>query len=315
MSGLKIMKGEIEIGLDRGCGDYTFISHAHADHLEKVKNIKKLVSSRETALLAGLPNETETPEGVALYDAGHMVGARQLRAEADGGTITYTGDYRLKKGIFDSGAEIVETDHLMIEATYGDPAFRFPEPFDVYEDLAAWMKEKTKSSNVLIGAYRMGKSQEIIRILNEYLGIVPVVGSSIFKVVETYNRLGYRLDALEIGSDEAQESLDSGFVAMLPPKGANRGFARALAAAHGRPCLSVAATGWSIRYGMNVDKSFPLSDHSDYYDAVRYMEESGAKKVTFFDGDPAYLAKAAMSLGISVANQTNQPNLSANVVL
>ena len=312
MSGLKIMKGELEIGLDRGCGDYTFISHAHADHLDKVGKIKRLISSKETALLAGISKETEALEGVTLHDAGHIVGARQIKVETDGGAVTYTGDYRLKKGIFDKGAEIVETDHLMIEATYGDPAFRFPEPFEVYEDLSKWMKEKTKVSNVVIGAYRMGKSQEVIKILNEYLGIIPVVGSSIHSVVESYNKLGHNLETLEIGTDEAQESLDSGFVAILQPNKANRGFARALAAAHNRPCLSVSVTGWSIRYGMNVDKSFPLSDHSDYYDAVRYMEESGAKKVTFFDGEPDYLSKAARSLGIEVINQ---PNLSANVVL
>jgi putative mRNA 3-end processing factor len=190
----------------------------------------------------------------------------------------------------------------MIEATYGDPAFRFPEPFDVYEDISKWMREKTKDSNVIIGAYRMGKSQEVIRILNEYLGIAPIVGSSIFGVAKTYNELGHKLDALEIGSDEAQDSLQSGFVAILPPNKVNAAFARALSAAHGRPCLSVSVTGWSLRYGMNVDQSFPLSDHSDYYDAVKYMDESGAKKVTFFDGETGYLAKAAKSLGIEVVS-------------
>jgi hypothetical protein len=300
MGGLKIRKGELEIGLDRGCGDYSFISHAHADHLERVKNIKRLISSKETALLAGIQKDVEIPEGITLHDAGHIVGARQMRVEADGGSVTYTGDYRLKKGIFDSGAEIVQTDHLIIEATYGDPAFRFPEPFDVYDDLAAWMKEKTKTSNVIIGAYRMGKSQEVIRVLNEYLGIVPIVGSSIHKVAKTYNALGYKLETLEIGGSEAQDALGSGFVAILPPNKVNAAFARALSAAHNRPCLSVSVTGWSLRYGMNVDQSFPLSDHSDYYDAVRYMEESSAKKVTFFDGEVGYLSKAAKSLGIEV---------------
>lgn len=300
MGGLKIRKNGLEIGLDRGCGDYTFISHAHADHLERAKNIKKLISSKETALLAGISKEAEVPEGMTLHDAGHILGARQLKVETENGAVVYTGDYRLKKGIFDNGAEIVETDHLMIEATYGDPAFRFPKPFDVYEDFSKWMKEKTKDSNILIGAYRMGKSQEVIRVLNEYLGIVPIVGSSIHNVSETYNVLGHSLETLMIGTDEAQEALDSGFVAILQPNKVNRAFARALAAAHSRPCLSVSVTGWSIRYGMNVDQSFPLSDHSDYYDTVRYMEESGTKKVTFFDGEPGYLSKAARSLGITV---------------
>jgi hypothetical protein len=300
MGGLKIRKGELEIGLDRGCGDYTFISHAHADHLERVKNIKRLISSKETALLADIRKDVEIPEGITLHDAGHIVGARQMKVETDNGAVTYTGDYRLKKGIFDSGAEIVETDHLMIEATYGNPAFRFPEPFDVYDDLAVWMKEKMKTSNVIIGAYRMGKSQEVIRVLNEYLGIAPIVGSSIYGVAKTYNALGHHLESLEIGSNEAQDALGSGFVAILPPNKVNAAFARALSAAHNRPCLSVSVTGWSLRYGMRVDKSFPLSDHSDYYDAVRYMEESNAKKVTFFDGEIGYLSKAAKSLGIEV---------------
>jgi len=308
MEPLKMSLGGREIGLDYGTGDFTFISHAHADHLRNLRGISRLISSRETAVLADLGQEIEMPGGVTLHDAGHIVGARQIRVEDDGVSV-YTGDYRLKESVFDKGAEILETDFLMLEAIYGDPSFRFPKPFDVYDDLSNWIRNR-KGSNIVIGAYRMGKSQEIIRVLNQYLGIVPIVGSGIYDVVERYNGLGHRLEAVKIGSKEAEEMIRDNFVAILPTGKANRGLAQRLEHAHGKQCYSVAVTGWSQKYRLDVDVSFPLSDHSDYYDAVEYMKESKAKRVLFFDGnDYSYLEKAARSLGIEVVRGTAQKML------
>jgi len=310
MDPLKLSLGEHEIGLDHGSGDFTFISHAHADHLKNLKGISRLISSKETAILAGLKHEIEIPGGVTLHDAGHIVGARQIKVEDGEETSVYTGDYRLNESIFGKGAEVLETDFLMLEAIYGDPSFRFPKPFDVYDDLSSWIRNK-RDSNMVIGAYRMGKSQEIIKVLNDYLDIVPIVGSGIYEVVEKYNELGHKLEAVKIGTDEAEGMIKDSFVAVLSTGKVNRELAQRLEHAHKKPCHSVAVTGWSQRYRLDVDMSFPLSDHSDYYDAVEYLGQSKAKRVMFFDGNGDHLEKAAKSLGIDVI----QSNLKAKVVL
>ncbi|MCX6774035.1 MAG: hypothetical protein NTY68_03515 [Candidatus Micrarchaeota archaeon] len=250
--------------------------------------------------MADLEQEIEIPDGITLHDAGHIVGARQIRVEDEEGVSVYTGDYRINDSIFGKGAEVLETDFLMLEAIYGDPSFRFPKPFDVYEDLSAWIRNKKEGSNILIGAYRMGKSQEIIRVLNKYLDIVPIVGSGIYEVVEKYNELGHKLEAIKIGSDEAEGMLKDSFVAILPTGKVNRELAQRLEHAHKKACYSVAVTGWSQKYRLDVDVSFPLSDHSDYYDAVDYLKESKAKKVMFFDTGYDHLEKTAKSLGMEI---------------
>src|SRR5271155_3203804 len=74
--------------------DYTFISHAHMDHVQNPDPRTRVLASRETRMLAkvrgfDLGRTTETVEGVKLLDSGHILGARAICL---GDEVFYTGD-------------------------------------------------------------------------------------------------------------------------------------------------------------------------------------------------------------------------------
>lgn len=278
------------IGLDCSAGDVSFLSHAHGDHVSGFRGKERIIASEETLALAGFGGKPETEDWIWLLDAGHILGSRQMYAELDGESVLYTGDFRVKDGIFGKGAEAKNADRLVVECTYGDPRFKFPDPFEVYEQIGRWVKE-TEGSIRLIGAYNLGKAQEIIRVLNAYCGVVPVVVPESERFSEVYARYGVGLERAVVGTEAAEEIMRGGFVAVVPPRLANRGFARKLSEAFGRRALCAVATGWVMSMRHNCDAAFPLSDHADFYDIVEYMDAVNPKRVDFVHGDGRHLEK------------------------
>ena len=278
----------ISVGLDCGKGDISFLSHAHGDHTSGLRRRETLITSDETLALSGLPASRYEGNGFSLLDAGHILGSRQLFAESDGRSSLYTGDFRLKDGIFGKGAEAREADRLIIECTYGHPKFSFPEPFDVYDDIAKWASSN-KGSILLIGAYNLGKAQEIIRVLNEYCSITPIVMESTERFNQVYDKFGQKLDRAVVGTDEAEEIMRDGFVAVVPPRTATQSFAYGLSKAFGRRALTAAATGWALAHRVRADKKFPLSDHADFPDIVSFVEQVAPKEIKFVHGDGSML--------------------------
>jgi len=278
----------IKISFDHPGGDAIFVSHAHADHLNGLRNKKEkqLIASEETVKLGDLHGTLICQPGVSMHNAGHMLGARQISIEEDGKKTVYTGDICLHDTDISKGAEILECDRLILDATYGDPAYSFPEYSQVSESICKWVNDGiSKGKNLIIGAYELGKSQELIKIINKGLGVAPVVTEKMAGFSNIYNEFGVNLDFLEVGSDEAEEIMKKEFVAIVPMRHAKRYFANRLGEAFGRETLSAVATGWALHYRFNVDSAFPLSDHADFSDLKEYISVSNAKEIEFFQGD------------------------------
>lgn len=283
----------IHIGLDSPEGELSFLSHAHSDHTSGLKSMESIISCQETLDLAGMEARIENHPHTRLIDAGHILGARQLVADNDGERIVYTGDFCLKPNIFGFKADIPQCDRLIMEATYGDPNYVFPEHQAVHRMVSNWVLQNDKS-NLIIGCYELGKAQEVIKILNES-GVAPVVPKKTEGFCQVYGKYGLKLDRVAVGSDEAEEVMSRRFVAIVPMSRAKRYFAHRLAQAFERDTLCAVATGWALHYRFNTDTAFPLSDHADFDDLVHFVEQSGAKKVEFFCGDGSAVLKRARS--------------------
>jgi putative mRNA 3-end processing factor len=281
----------ISIGLDSPAGDLPFLSHAHADHTSGLKRKREMISSPETLDLADIRAKRVSVDGAKLIDAGHILGSRQLVVEGDGEKTVYTGDISLKPNILGFAAKIPECDKLILEATYGDPSYVFPEYESVVGGVFRWVKEND-SRNIIIGAYNLGKAQEIVKMLNE-CGIAPVVGEKAEHFCSVYDKYGVRLERVVVGTDEAEEVMSRRFVAVVPMNKAKRYFAHRLEEAFERETLCAVATGWALHYRFNVDAAFPLSDHADFNDLVHFVEQSGAKDVEFFCGDGSKVLSAS----------------------
>jgi len=290
---MRIPCGSISIGLDSPDGDIPFLSHAHSDHTGGLKRKTSLLSSQATIDLAGIGAQAIEADGAKLIDAGHILGAKQLLVDSDGARTVYTGDISLRQNIFGMKAEIPVCDRLIIEATYGDPSYVFPPLEEVYSQIYGFVKENSKK-NIIIGAYELGKSQELVRLMNED-GIAPIVTEKTDDFCSVYEKHGIKLDRIVVGSEEAEEAMSRAFAAIVPMWKAKRYFAKRLADAFERPTVCAVATGWALHYRFNTDAAFPLSDHADFNELVHYVEQSGAKEVDFFCGDGKRVMDAVKS--------------------
>ena len=109
-SGIMVHHTDTAIALDPSrpadC-HFTFVSHAHVDHLhkrgvEKKKNKTQMLSSKETTLIAQargykIGNPAEKYDGFRLIDTGHILGSRGLLIGED---IYYTGDLSMRERAF-----------------------------------------------------------------------------------------------------------------------------------------------------------------------------------------------------------------------
>jgi len=283
-NGIGIKTGKQTILLDPKISDLiSFVSHAHGDHLP-TKIIKKPYCTEETAELVKLRNpEFEAnilKEGkkinfdnfsVKLLNAGHILGSTQTFIEFNGTSVLYTGDFKLWKGLTCDEIKTQQADILITEATYGHPNYVLPEIEDVRKNIIDWVKKETKKSPVNLGAYSVGKAQEVIKLLNEN-GIVPQVSDTIRKFSEIYKKFGVKLDFLRNG--------EVGEVAVKPM---HLLFSE-------RERKNCALTGWAISRNYGYD-AIPLSDHCDFKQLMEYVGQVNPKKVFCVHGYERELTK------------------------
>lgn len=264
------------LSLDNTKGEVSFISHAHSDHIRR-KIINKVIASKETLHISGILGKRVTLKEIKLFDAGHIPGAKQISIDLDGNKIGYTGDIRLKKGIFNKKADIMNVDEIYIDGTYANPIFKFQDPFNIYDDIIKWIN-LNNDKIIVFGAYPLGKTQELVKIFNEN-GITPILHNKNYEYTKKYVELGIRLYSIKAGTDEAHEIMRDGAVLIVPNNILNYKIKQIFSFIYNKRVLFAKATGWALKYNFKVDKAFPLSDHSDFYDIVEYIELSGAKKV------------------------------------
>jgi putative mRNA 3-end processing factor len=280
---MKIQLDDCSISLDNSKGDIAFLSHAHSDHLFGTSRVKHLISSKATCDLAKIDKEISSFPNLKMLDAGHILGARQLVIEADGKKIIYSGDFSLKPNIFNLKCEIEECDQLIMEATYGDPKYVFPDLSDVIRQISSFVKSH-ENKNLIFGSYELGKAQSLIRILNEF-GITPIVSKKIDEFCSVYDNHGLKLSRICVGTDEAEEAFNHPFVAIVKMRLANFSFAKKIEEAYNRRTYCAVATGWAEKYRFSSHAAFTLSDHADFNDLVDYVDQTNAKEVSFFCGD------------------------------
>ncbi|MGD0510317.1 MAG: MBL fold metallo-hydrolase [Candidatus Micrarchaeaceae archaeon] len=106
--------------------------------------------------------------GIEFYDAGHIVGSAITLIERMGASenrrVVYTGDFKLEPQYLHKGAEVVESDVLIMESTYATR--EHPEKKDVVDSLVKKIKETLDNNgNVLLPVFAVGRSQEILYML------------------------------------------------------------------------------------------------------------------------------------------------------
>ncbi|HIH18909.1 TPA: hypothetical protein HA225_02945 [Candidatus Micrarchaeota archaeon] len=290
----------IRIGLDDASSEICFVSHAHSDHTEAFRKNRKIIASEETFVIMGREPQAHhlSMPSLKLHPAGHMLGARQISADTEGGKFAYTGDFALHDSFTAPAAEIIKCDALMIDSTYCLPSYRFPNRASVLRQMRGFVKENEESI-IVFGAYIRGKAQELVRFLNDECYLAPVVNAPAAKICSHYEKCGVKLDYVAAGTPEAEEAMRHPFVAIMPSSMVNFQFGSSLSDAYGREVKTAVATGWATVSKFPVDGAFPLSDHADFKDTMRYIYESGASKVICANSNSENAAEYLRSIGIN----------------
>ncbi len=286
------------------------VTHAHSDHLlglrrslksceavivtpatgdliDVIENPFSLVGENVKALEYEEPFEYKT-EQITLHYSDHILGAAQVLVEDEEGTrILYTSDFRIPY------TPIIQTDVLVIEATYGSPYRIRPFQSEVKPLLISLVEEAVKQGPVYLFGY-YGKIQEVMQILHEAKVRVPfVVPEKIFRVSKVCERYGMRFgrNLLLSESEEAQSMLQQGdsllaFNHMFSRRHVSSGVFRIYVSGweFSSPCRQVGENEYRVA----------LSDHSDFYGLLQYVEESRPKLVitdNHRSGDAVALAR------------------------
>src|SRR5438270_141161 len=240
---------------------------------------------------------------VMLLPAGHIFGSAQCFLFAGNETLLYTGDFKLRPGRSAEPAEWRKADTLIMETTFGLSRYRFPPTEQVVDQIVSFCRETIEAGEVpvLLG-YSLGKAQEILCSLDG-AGLTPMLHGSVYRMTRIYEQFGQsfckyvRYKANDV----------AGKVLICPPS-ANRSQMLEKIARRRVAMIS----GWAVdpnavyRYG--VDAAFPLSDHADYDDLIRYVELVQPRRVFTLHGFAAEFASDLRARGIEAwaLNQENQ---------
>ncbi len=279
-----IIDRDLKILFDPIISDFiSFVSHAHSDHLPNY--IATLpITTKETKELAKLKikdfNSLTFEYGkkvkyfdiyFTLYDANHILGSYIAYIELDGKTILYAPDFRLES--FNKDVDI-----LIIESTFGDPNIIFPDTDEVIDKLIRWIKSKeVQNKKIEIGAYALGKAQEVIKILNEH-SIYPRVTKTIEKYNKVYEKFGIKLICDE-KSKIIIRPMHETIYNPLPN--------------HERAVV----TGWAAVRKFENAIGFEISDHLDFKGLVNFINSINPKIIYTFHGFAEIFAKELRNLG------------------
>ena len=258
--------------------DRVFVSHAHSDHMGEHREVilteptARFMQARlggkrlEHVLEFGKPTTFETGDvrwQITLLPAGHIFGSAMSLIEADGESLLYTGDFKLRRGLSAEPCEPRHPDTLIMETTYGRPEYVFPPAGEVLKGVIRFCREAIDNDEapVLLG-YSLGKSQELLRGLTD-AGLPVLLHKSVYELTRIYEQLGQTFPAYE----KFEGKVSTGKVLICPPMSNLAALLRKLSRV-----LTAVLTGWAVdpdcRFRYQTDAAFPLSDHSDFPDLI-----------------------------------------------
>jgi Cft2 family RNA processing exonuclease len=300
-----------------------FISHAHSDHLgglgstgtchatkgtldilsqkrdKRVKNFKQIKYGNSVKI-----NDIE----VIAHNAGHMLGSAQFEIKGLESNITYTGDINYRDMLTTKAAVPLSSEVLIIESTYGNPDYVFPNLMETCMKITDWTIEEVRKNKMpVFKVYSAGKAQEVIKILNMFTALPVVTHPIVTKICQAYVNNGVNLMYVDSTNEEGKELLQGRECAFITSAYSS--------IPDFKTCSLATATGWAVRrYRMqNVNEAFPLSSHADFDQLVEYVKESKPRQVfTIYGFKEMFANYLSKKLGIRARplSPKNQMSLS-----
>jgi Cft2 family RNA processing exonuclease len=301
--------------------EYSFVSHAHFDHLA---NHTQILASPATASLCKvrLKSKKTLPKfkevkyhhtirfhevHLELLPAGHILGSAQILVSYGNQTLLYTGDFRLHPSLTAEPIMVKPADILVMDATYGNPKYSFPPRDKEFKRLAKFI-ETCLSHGVtpVLLAYTLGKAQELMKYLGDQ-GYPITVHPKIAELAEIYSQFGIEFAPFKVLDEKT--ALLHNRVILVPPNGQKNELISSI-----RKKSIAVLTGWAVddsaQWRYRADEQFIISDHADYQELIDYVQLVNPSLVYICHGEKNFI-KHLRKLGFNaqILERTRQLNL------
>ncbi len=277
---------------------FNLVTHAHSDHFRPLKKLRNIYVSKETrdlilrensflrdrTVVLKNKNNLENHK-IELLNAGHILGSSQFLLD---NKLLVTGDICFEDSLLFKRADVVETENLVIEATFGSPDYVFPERKQIYSNMVEFVETNIQKNNLVVfGGYSLGKNQELIALLNK-MGIEPGVSERTAIVSEVYNKNGFNLKFHKTEEANNEEVL------VVSSSHLSSDLVYALQKSLRRKVVPALCTGWAqnafFSSRLRNFYLFPLSSHADFSQLLSFVQEVKPKQVFTYYGFDKELA-------------------------
>jgi putative mRNA 3-end processing factor len=287
--------------------DFTFVSHAHTDHLalgkKKSSGSRKILASQATAIIANsrghnLETPIETPEEYDLIDTGHILGSRGFLIPDE---LFYTGDISIRERAFLKGKRPPKAKNLVLESTFARPEYIFPSLEQcIHETNELISKMYNRGIPLILMGYPLGKAQLLTEFFRHWDPLI--VHESVQEMNSVYGKLGIPLkEGIPFSQAKERGMIKRGvpwiMISPFMSKGAE--FIRSM-----KSCcnaITVGFTGWAtrarFRQVMGLDYAIPISDHCDFNELLEIVRCCNPEKVYTIHGFADYFAMRLRTLG------------------
>jgi len=278
------------------------ITHGHSDHARAghgsvlaTPETLAILAARYGAAFAGSTQALSYGERLkigdvtfSLHSAGHVLGSAQAAVECGGTRVVASGDYKRQSDPTCAPFEIVPCDVFISEATFALPVFTHPRAEDEVKKLLASVAMFPERAHV-IGAYALGKAQRVMAELRRAGWDEPIhVHGALIALTELYKAHGVELGEV-LPVETAPKSHYAGAIVMGPPGALQTPWVRRFP-----DPVTCFASGWMrIRARARqrgVELPLVISDHADWPDLQRTIQDTGAGEIWITHGEVYALA-------------------------
>jgi putative mRNA 3-end processing factor len=234
---------------------------------------------------------------VSFVPAGHILGSAQVVVRWKGLTVVVSGDYKRRRDPTCPPFEPVACDVFVTEATFGLPVFVHPDDAGEIAKLLRSVEQFPERTH-LVGAYALGKTQRLIRLLREAGWERPIFVHGAFdRLNQLYGDFGIDLGPLAPATSEAKKGDFAGEIVLCPPSAIADRWARRFA-----DPVSGFASGWMrvrarARQG-GVELPLVISDHADWDELTATLAELEPGEVWVTHGREEALVRWAQLHGL-----------------
>lgn len=274
----------------------TIVTHAHSDHA--CPDSRAYLTTRQGEPLLrervgadATVRRVEYGESftvgdvrVSLHPAGHILGSAQVRIEQRGEVWVVSGDYKLAPDATCAPFEPQRCHTFVTESTFGLPIFRWRTEAEVLGEIHAWWRANQEAGKAsVLFAYELGKAQRILAGVDGGIGPIQC-HESVERFSRIYREQGVALAECEGGAERKRT------LYVAPPRCLGTPWVKSLGSVS-----TAMASGWmrirGTRRRRSLDRGFVLSDHADWPELLRAIDETRAEMVWVTHGYRAPLVR------------------------